>query len=140
MESQFHPELLEAGLDEAGRGCLAGPVVAGAVILPPGYTHAELNDSKKLTHKKRMKIREDIYKDALAWAIGIISPQRIDQVNILNASFEAMIEAVEGLNVTPEFLLVDGNRFRPKHLKQTPSFGFRVNVIIYVHLCNCYCY
>ena len=117
MQNQFYPDLLEAGLDEAGRGCLAGPVVAGAVILPPDYTHPILNDSKKLTHKKRLEIREDIYKDALTWAVGIISPERIDKVNILNASFEAMIQAVEGLKITPEFLLIDGNRFRPQHLK-----------------------
>lgn len=117
METQYHPDLLEAGLDEAGRGCLAGPVVAAAVILPPDFTHSELNDSKQLSHKKRMQIREDIYEQALAWAVGIISPERIDEVNILNASFDAMIEAVEALKITPEYLLVDGNRFRPRHLK-----------------------
>lgn len=116
MQNQYHVDLLEAGLDEAGRGCLAGPVVAAAVILPPGFTHPVLNDSKQLSHKKRMEIREDIYRDAVAWAVGIISPQRIDEVNILNASFDAMIQAVEALKVTPEYLLVDGNRFRPRHL------------------------
>ena len=117
MQNQYHEDLLEAGLDEAGRGCLAGPVVAAAVILPPDYTHPVLNDSKQLTHKKRMLIREDIYDQAIAWAVGIISPERIDEVNILNASFDAMIQAVEALKITPAYLLVDGNRFRPRHLQ-----------------------
>lgn len=103
----------EAGIDEAGRGCLAGPVVAAAVILPPDFEHSELNDSKKLSLAKRMSLRAMILDEAIAWNLGIISAPRIDQVNILNATYEAMHEAVAGLSLIPEFLLIDGNRFRP---------------------------
>ncbi|MEO1452010.1 MAG: ribonuclease HII [Bacteroidota bacterium] len=110
---QYSSQALEAGADEAGRGCLAGPVVAAAVILPQGFTHPDLNDSKKLTHARRMALRPIIQQEALAWNLGIISAPRIDQVNILNASYEAMHEAIKGLPVTPEFLAIDGNRFRP---------------------------
>ncbi len=103
----------EAGVDEAGRGCLAGPVVAAAVILPADFQHPELNDSKKLSLAKRMSLREMILESALAWNLGVISAPRIDKVNILNATYEAMHEAVAGLGIQPEFLLIDGNRFRP---------------------------
>ncbi|MDW3649150.1 MAG: ribonuclease HII [Bacteroidia bacterium] len=103
----------EAGIDEAGRGCLAGPVVAAAVILPQDFEHADLTDSKKLSHKKRMALRPYIQEHALAWNVGMISAGRIDQVNILNATYEAMHEAVAGLGIRPEFLSIDGNRFRP---------------------------
>lgn len=106
---------MEAGLDEAGRGCLAGPVVAGAVILPPDFTHPFLTDSKQLSHAKRLALREVIVEEAVAWSIGILSHQRIDEINILNASFQAMHEAVRTLRVQPEFLLVDGNRFKPAY-------------------------
>ncbi len=109
---QFQPGLLEAGLDEAGRGCLAGPVVAAAVILPEDFSHPKLTDSKQLSHQTRLELREVICDQAIAWSVGICSHERIDQVNILQASFEAMHEAVAGLNRTPEFLLVDGNRFK----------------------------
>lgn len=111
LQSQYEPGILEAGLDEAGRGCLAGPVVAAAVILPGDYTHPELNDSKKLSAEKRETLREVIEQDAVAWAVGVVSPEEIDRINILQASFAAMVIAVEALKVSPEALLVDGNRF-----------------------------
>ncbi len=108
-----YSELIEAGCDEAGRGCLAGPVVAGAVILKNGTDYPELNDSKQLTEKKRMKLRELIMNEAAAFGIGIVTAQEIDEINILNASFLAMHRAVDQLVVRPEFLLIDGNRFNP---------------------------
>lgn len=113
LKSYFHPTLLEAGLDEAGRGCLAGPVVAGAVILPKNYTHALLTDSKQLSPGQRETLRAEIERDALAWAIGEATCAEIDRVNILNATFLAMHRAVENLSLRPEHLLIDGNRFKP---------------------------
>ncbi len=104
---------LEAGIDEAGRGCLAGPVVAAAVILPPNYSHALLNDSKMLRKDQREAIREDILKDAVAWAVGLASPAEIDAVNILQATFLSMHRALDGLGTRPAYLIVDGNRFKP---------------------------
>lgn len=104
---------LEAGCDEAGRGCLAGPVVAAAVILPDGYSHPWLIDSKKLTEHRREEMREVVMRDAVAWALGICSPQEIDEINILNASIEAMHRALRGLAVRPGAIIVDGNRFKP---------------------------
>ncbi|MHA6249128.1 ribonuclease HII [Pontibacter sp. CAU 1760] len=104
---------LEAGVDEVGRGCLAGPVVAAAVILPIDYRHPLLNDSKKLSKKQRESLREDIVKDALDWAIGEATPAEIDEVNILNATYMAMHRALEKLETEPAYLLVDGNRFKP---------------------------
>lgn len=103
----------EAGCDEAGRGCLAGPVVAAAVILPDGFSHYGLRDSKKLTPNQRMLLRRTIIDHALAWAIGECSPQEIDQINILNASILAMHRALDGLKMTPGHIVVDGNRFKP---------------------------
>lgn len=111
--SSYSSDLLEAGCDEAGRGCLAGPVVAAAVILPKHYSHQELNDSKKLTDKARFKIRTDIEKDALAYAVTFVDHNEIDKVNILNASFLAMNRSVEKLTSRPELLLIDGNRYKP---------------------------
>ena len=105
--------LLEAGCDEAGRGCLAGAVFAAAVILPPDFTCEDLNDSKQLTEKQRDDLRPLIEKEALAWAVGSVSPKRIDKINILNASFLAMHRALDQLSIRPEHLLIDGNRFRP---------------------------
>ena len=102
---------VEAGLDEAGRGCLAGPVFAAAVILPPDFFHPLLNDSKQMTERARNILREIIEREALAWSVAQIDPRRIDQINILNASIEGMNTAVKGLSITPEHLLVDGNRF-----------------------------
>lgn len=104
--------LVEAGCDEAGRGCLAGPVVAAAVILPPDYHNDLLNDSKKLTEKQRDLLRPIIEQEALAWAVGIVSNEEIDEINILNASFLAMHRAIDQLTIQPQHLLIDGNRFR----------------------------
>jgi ribonuclease HII len=103
---------IEAGCDEAGRGCLAGPVVAAAVILPPGFDHPLLNDSKQLSEKTRNQLRSIIEAEALAWAVGCASPAEIDEINILNASFLAMNRAIKSLSVQPAHLLIDGNRFR----------------------------
>lgn len=111
--SSFTPDLVEAGCDEVGRGCLAGPVVAAAVILPKDYTHELLNDSKQLSREDRMILQKDIERDALAWGIAEVSNEEIDEVNILNASFKAMHLALDKLSVRPEFLLIDGNRFQP---------------------------
>ena len=108
-------DLVEAGCDEAGRGCLAGPVYAAAVILPPDYENELLNDSKQLTAKKRYALREQIQRDALAWAVGIVSNEEIDEINILNASILAMHRALDQLTVRPEYVIVDGNRFKPYH-------------------------
>lgn len=113
LKPYFQKEKIEAGCDEAGRGCLAGPVVAAAVIFPQDYSHEVLNDSKQLTEKQRIDIKKDIVKDALAWGVGVASPGEIDEINILNASYLAMHRAVEQLKVTPELLLIDGNRFKP---------------------------
>lgn len=104
---------IEAGCDEAGRGCLAGPVFAAAVILPEGYCNELLNDSKKLTEHRRDQLRAIIERDALAWAVGVVTAEEIDHINILNASFLAMHRAVDALTVRPEHLLIDGNRFKP---------------------------
>lgn len=103
----------EAGLDEAGRGCLAGPVVAAAVILPPEYFHPVLTDSKQLSRPQREALREEICREAVSWTVGEVSHQEIDEINILNASFLAMHRALERLPVEPQFLIVDGNRFTP---------------------------
>ncbi|MEN8787042.1 MAG: ribonuclease HII [Flavobacteriales bacterium] len=102
---------IEAGCDEAGRGCLSGPVVAAAVILPKKFKNKILNDSKKLTEKQRELLRPIIEKEALAWGVGIVSPKEIDEINILNASFLAMHRAIDKLKKTPNLLLIDGNRF-----------------------------
>ena len=106
---------IEAGCDEAGRGCLAGSVYAAAVILPKGYDNPLLNDSKQLTEKRRYVLRDTIVRDAVAWAIGIVTPEEIDNINILNASFLAMHRALDQLTVRPEAIIVDGNRFTPYH-------------------------
>lgn len=106
-------ELLEAGCDEAGRGCLAGPVFAAAVILPPDFTHPRLNDSKALTEKQRDEMRAIIEREAVAWAVASCSAAEIDEINILRASILAMHRALDSLSVTPELIVVDGNRFTP---------------------------
>jgi len=113
LKSHYYEGLIEAGCDEAGRGCLAGSVYAAAVILPPDYQNELLNDSKKLTAKKRYALREEIERDAIAWAVGIVTPEEIDKINILNASFLAMHRALDQLKVRPEAIIVDGNRFKP---------------------------
>lgn len=112
LENHYYNGLIEAGCDEAGRGCLAGSVFAAAVILPDGYENEMLNDSKKLTEKRRYKLREQIERDAVAWAVGIVTAEEIDKINILNASILAMHRAVDQLKVRPEALIIDGNRFK----------------------------
>ena len=113
LKGHYYEGLIEAGCDEAGRGCLAGSVYAAAVILPSDYQNELLNDSKKLTAKKRYALREEIERDAIAWAVGIVTPEEIDKINILNASFLAMHRALDQLQVRPEAVIVDGNRFKP---------------------------
>ena len=110
--NHFYEGKIEAGCDEAGRGCLAGSVYAAAVILPDGYQNELLNDSKQLTEKKRYQLREIIEHDAVAWAVGIVTPEEIDKINILNASILAMHRALDQLKVRPEAIIVDGNRFK----------------------------
>lgn len=111
LRSSFSKDQIEAGCDEAGRGCLAGPVVAAAVVLPKKYRHKLLNDSKQLTRAERETLRIDIVRDALAWAVGEVDHEEIDRINILNASFLAMHRAIEKLSLKPSLLLIDGNRF-----------------------------
>lgn len=113
LSHYYEDYVLEAGCDEAGRGCLAGSVYAAAVILPPNYENADFNDSKQLTEHRRYELRTVIERDAVAWAIGIVTPDEIDRINILNASILAMHRALDGLKVRPEAVIVDGNRFKP---------------------------
>lgn len=113
LKNYYGQGRVEAGCDEAGRGCLAGSVYAAAVILPPDYHNERLNDSKKLTARQRYALRQDIERDAVAWAVGVVTPQEIDQINILNASILAMHRALDQLQVRPEAIIVDGNRFKP---------------------------
>ena len=113
LASHYYEGKVEAGCDEAGRGCLAGSVYAAAVILPPDYQNDLLNDSKQLTEKRRYQLREIIERDAVAWAVGVVSPDEIDKINILNASILAMHRALDQLKVRPEAIIVDGNRFKP---------------------------
>lgn len=113
LKNYYEQGRVEAGCDEAGRGCLAGSVYAAAVILPPDYHNERLNDSKKLTARQRYALRQDIERDAVAWAVGVVTPQEIDQINILNASILAMHRALDQLQVRPEAITVDGNRFKP---------------------------
>lgn len=113
LASYYYIGKLEAGCDEAGRGCLAGSVYAAAVILPEDYHNEELNDSKQLTDKRRKQLRKIIEHDAVAWAVGIVTPEEIDKINILNASILAMHRALDQLRVRPEAVIVDGNRFKP---------------------------
>jgi ribonuclease HII len=113
LQSSFTPDLVEAGCDEVGRGCLAGPVVAAAVILPKDYRHELLNDSKQLSKAERELLCDEIRRDALGWAVAEVDNGQIDEINILNASFRAMHRALDQLDIRPEFLLIDGNRFIP---------------------------
>lgn len=113
LKNYYEQGRVEAGCDEAGRGCLAGSVYAAAVILPPDYHNERLNDSKKLTARQRYALRQDIERDAVAWAVGVVTPQEIDQINILNASILAMHRALDQLQVRPEAIIVDGNHFKP---------------------------
>ena len=114
LENQYQYEFREAGCDEAGRGCLAGPVFAAAVILPPDFHDPLLNDSKQMTERNRDRLRLIIEREAVAWAVEAVSAARIDEINILNASFEGMSLAVARLDPPPEFLAIDGNRFRTR--------------------------
>lgn len=120
LASHYYEGKIEAGCDEAGRGCLAGSVYAAAVILPEDYQNEELNDSKQLTDKRRKQLREIIERDAVAWAVGIVTPDEIDKINILNASILAMHRALDQLSVRPEAIIVDGNRFKKY---SPPLFG-----------------
>lgn len=113
LKNNYFDGKIEAGCDEAGRGCLAGSVFAAAVILPPDYQNELLNDSKQLTEKRRYALREVIERDAVAWAVGVVTPEEIDHINILNASILAMHRALDQLGVRPEAVIVDGNRFKP---------------------------
>lgn len=113
LKSHYYEGKIEAGCDEAGRGCLAGSVYAAAVILPEDYQNDLLNDSKQLTERRRYQLREIIQRDAVAWAVGIVTPEEIDRINILNASILAMHRALDQLQVRPEAVIVDGNRFKP---------------------------
>ena len=113
LESFFDPQKTEAGVDEAGRGCYAGPVFAAAVILPKNFQHPLLNDSKKLSEKQRDLLRPVIEKESIAWAVAMVSNEEIDQINILQASYKAMHLAIDQLKKEPAILLIDGNRFKP---------------------------
>lgn len=113
LRNNYYEGKIEAGCDEAGRGCLAGSVYAAAVILPPDYHNELLNDSKQLTEKRRYALREVIQREAVAWAVGVVTPEEIDNINILNASILAMHRALDQLAVRPEAVIVDGNRFKP---------------------------
>lgn len=115
LKNHYYEGLVEAGCDEAGRGCLAGSVYAAAVILPDGYENPLLNDSKQLTERRRYELRNIIERDAVAWAVGIVTPEEIDRINILNASILAMHRALDQLTVRPEAIIVDGNRFKTYH-------------------------
>jgi len=115
MLPNLNPDRLEAGCDEVGRGCLSGPVTAAAVILPPDYANEWINDSKKLSKSNRERLTEEIKSEALAWAIENATVEEIDEFNILNASFMAMNRAISKLKIKPEYLLIDGNRFKPVH-------------------------
>lgn len=113
LKNTYYINKVEAGCDEAGRGCLAGSVYAAAVVLPPDYKNELLNDSKQLSEKKRYLLRSMIEKDALAWAVGVVTAEEIDKINILNASILAMHRALDALKVRPEAIIIDGNRFKP---------------------------
>ena len=113
LKSAYYTDKVEAGCDEAGRGCLAGSVYAAAVILPPNYENELLNDSKQLSERKRYLLRSIIENDAVAWAVGVVTAEEIDKINILNASILAMHRALDALKVQPEAIIVDGNRFKP---------------------------
>ena len=121
LESHYYQDLVEAGCDEAGRGCLAGSVYAAAVILPRNYDNPLLNDSKHLSLKARYTLREQIQRDAISWAVGVVTPEEIDRINILHASFLAMHRAIAQLKIQPEALIIDGNRFDPYYPEANTS-------------------
>ena len=113
LNAQYQYKLVEAGCDEVGRGCIAGPVVAAAVILPPDYKNKSIIDSKRLSHKKRKEVGQEIIDNATSWSISEVSNNKIDEINILNASILAMHRSLDKLKVRPEFIIVDGNKFNP---------------------------
>lgn len=113
LKLKYQEELLEVGTDEAGRGCLSGPVVAAAVILPDDFKHPFLNDSKQLSEKQRVELRPYIEKHAISWAVSYVFQEKIDEINILQSSILAMHQSIQGLNIVPEFIIVDGNKFNP---------------------------
>ena len=121
LESHYYQDLVEAGCDEAGRGCLAGSVYAAAVILPRNYDNPLLTDSKKLSLTARSTLREQIQRDAISWAVGVVTPEEIDRINILHASFLAMHRAIAQLKIQPEALIIDGNRFDPYYPEANTS-------------------
>jgi len=125
LDNHYYKGKVEAGCDEAGRGCLAGSVYAAAVILPEDYHNELLNDSKQLSEKRRYELREIVQRDAIAWAVGIVTPEEIDRINILNASILAMHRALDQLTVRPEAIIVDGNRFKPYRQEEN---GISTNV------------
>ena len=122
LESFYRQGIVEAGCDEAGRGCLAGPVFAAAVILPENFSHSILNDSKKLSENTRFRLREEILDEAICWSVAMVDNKTIDQINILNASIQAMFQAINSMTIKPEYLLIDGNRF--KQYKSVPHQCF----------------
>ena len=129
LASHYYQGKIEAGCDEAGRGCLAGSVYAAAVILPEDYQNELLNDSKQLTEKKRYQLREIIQRDAVAWAVGIVTPEEIDKINILNASILAMHRALDQLKVRPEAIIVDGNRFKPYYQRDAITLNSQLSTL-----------
>ncbi len=135
LQSHYYSDLIEAGCDEAGRGCLAGAVYAAAVILPPDYQNAELNDSKQLSERRRYQLRQQIERDAVSWAVGIVSPEEIDQINILNASILAMHRALDQLLVRPQAIIVDGNKFKPYYEPQSTTAEPRTKGAPLPHTC-----
>lgn len=132
LKAGIQSKLLEAGCDEAGRGCLCGPVYAAAVILPADYKNGELTDSKKLSEKQRLKLRDEIMRDAIDYSIAFVDEKEIDKINILNASIKAMHKALDGLKKRPEFIAVDGNRFKP--YKKTPHQTIVQGDAIYLNI------
>ena len=135
LESHYYQDLVEAGCDEAGRGCLAGSVYAAAVILPRNYDNPLLNDSKKLSLKARYTLREQIQRDAISWAVGVVTPEEIDRINILHASFLAMHRAIAQLKIQPEALIIDGNRFDPYYPEANTSQAHQTSPKPLPHTC-----
>ena len=136
LKSYFYEGKTEAGCDEAGRGCLAGSVYAAAVIFAPDYQNEAINDSKQLTDHRRHELREIIERDALAWAVGVVTPEEIDKINILNASFLAMHRALDQLKVRPEAIIVDGNRFKAYTHPQSLPRGGKSDMIPAIDCCE----
>ena len=137
LASHYYKGLIEAGCDEAGRGCLAGSVYAAAVIFPYDYSNEQLNDSKQLTEKKRYQLREIIERDAIAWSVGIVTAKEIDKINILNASILAMHRALDGLKVRPQAVIVDHQSIQPSQLNSCSRGYYWANTDLYFIYKNC---